>query len=199
MSRVYLRPLEFSDVNETYLEWFADDEVTAFLHVNGKSLTIESVQNYIEEGRSSGSYFMHAICLVENDKHIGNLKVGPIHPKYRIADLPCVIGDRNEWGKGLATEAIALGSQLAFDKYDIRKLTGDVHAGNIGSLKAYWKAGWVVEGVNRGRFFVNGENMDQVLISCFNPKYFPAEQTDYTVGKTMEYIQMRNEFLNSNQ
>jgi len=51
--------------------------------------------------------------------------------------------------------------------------------------------------VNRGRFFVNGENMDQVLISCFNPKYFPAEQTEYTVGKTMEYIQMRNDFLNS--
>jgi len=99
----------------------------------------------------------------------------------------------------LATEAIAIGSQLAFDKYNIRKLTGDVHAGNIGSLKAYWKAGWVVEGVNRGRFFVNGENMDQVLISCFNPIYFPAEQTDYTVGKTTEYIQMRNDFLNSNK
>jgi hypothetical protein len=47
MSRVYLRPLDFSDVNETYLEWFSDEEVTAFLHVNGKSLTIESIQSYI--------------------------------------------------------------------------------------------------------------------------------------------------------
>ncbi|MFM2194724.1 MAG: hypothetical protein RL092_324 [Bacteroidota bacterium] len=199
MSRVYLRPLEISDVNETYLEWFADDEVTAFLHVNGKALTKELVCKYIEDGRRSNSFYMHAICLVENDKHIGNLKVGPIHPKYRISDLPCVIGDRTQWGKGLATEAIKLGTQLAFSEYDIRKLTGDVHAGNIGSLKAYWKAGWVVEGVNRGRFLVDGENMDQILISCFNPKYFPAEQTDYTVEMTKEYIQMRMDFLNSNR
>ncbi|HPQ07917.1 MAG TPA: GNAT family protein [Bacteroidia bacterium] len=196
--RVYLRELTFDDVNEEYLSWFKDNEVTSFLEVDGKSLTKKIVEEYIDEGRKTGTYYMYAICYKDNDKHIGNLKIGPINKKHLVSDLVCVIGDKKYWGKGLATEAISLGNKLAFEKYGIRKLHGQIYADNIGSIKAYCKAGWIIEGVIKGRYLVNGKPMDQILVSCNNPKFFnPSDQDNYNVEKLKEWIEFRSKFINS--
>jgi ribosomal-protein-alanine N-acetyltransferase len=195
MNRVYLRELKHEDVNENYLSWFRNNEVTSFLEVDGHSLTQKMVTDYIDEGKKNGSYFMYAICLEENNLHIGNLKVGPINYKHRVADLVCVIGDRSQWGKGLATDAIAQGNELAFETYDIRKLHGQIYADNIGSVKAYCKAGWIIEGVIEGRYLTESGPMDQILVSCNNPKYLHSEQNNYNVEKLEEWINFRSDFI----
>ena len=194
-NKITLRTLQHSDIVNEYLNWFKNNEVTNFLEVDGNSLTTKMVTDYIDDGINTGNYFMYAICLAENNKHIGNLKIGPINKKHKIADLVCVIGDRDYWGKGIATEAIALGNVLAFDKYDIRKLHGQIYADNIGSIKAYCKAGWIIEGVIKDRYLVNEKTMDQILVSCHNPKSFnPSIQTDYNVTKLQEWISFRETF-----
>jgi [ribosomal protein S5]-alanine N-acetyltransferase len=193
--RLYIRELTHEDVTERYLEWFKNNDVTSFLEVDGKKLTKKDVTDYIDLGNTSGTYKMYAICLTENDQHIGNLKIGPINFKHRIADLVCVIGDQSYWGKGLATEAIRIGNETAFEKYDIRKLHGQIYADNVGSIKAYCKAGWIIEGVIKGRYLVNDQPMDQVLVSCNNPKYFnPSHQTKENVELLEHFIQMRETF-----
>ncbi|MCX7729345.1 MAG: GNAT family N-acetyltransferase, partial [Bacteroidia bacterium] len=94
------------------------------------------------------------------------------------------------------TEAIKLGNQLSFEKYDIRKLHGQIYADNIGSIKAYCKAGWIIEGVIKGRYLKNGHPMDQILVSYNNPKYFnPAGQDTYNIDKLKEWIKIRESFL----
>lgn len=193
---IFLRELTHEDITESYLNWFKNNEVTSFLEVDGKSLTTQMVKDYIDVGVNSENYYMYAICIKEENKHIGNLKVGPINKKHKIADLVCVIGDRSYWGKGLATEAIALGNALAFEKYDIRKLHGQIYADNIGSIKAYCKAGWIIEGVIKDRYLVNNKPMDQVLVSCHNPKFFsPSRQTNYSVDEAIRLIAFRETFV----
>lgn len=169
--RVYLRELEPNDINQDYLDGFKDDDVTQFLEVNGKSLSKESVIAYIEAGIQSKSYFMYAICLQESSRQIGNLKIGPINYEHMTSDLVTVIWDKSQWGKGLATDAIKLGNKLAFDTYNIRKLSGGMYSGNIGSINAYTKAGWFVEGRLFNHYIVNGKFEDRVIVSCFNPCY----------------------------
>ena len=173
--RIYLRELQDADITERYLSWFKDPDVTHFLEVG--DLTYEDVKAYIDYGMKTGTYFMYAICLIENDLHIGNVKIGPINRKHMISDLVTVIGDKNYWGQGFATEAIKLGNQIAFEVYDIRKLTGGMYSANIGSIKCYLKAGWVEEARLKGHGIVDGKVMDRVCVSCFNPKYFgPTEK-----------------------
>lgn len=192
---ITLRLLTHNDINENYLSWFKDNAVTSFLEVDGRALTKKMVTDYIDEGANSESYYMYAICLTANGNHIGNLKVGPINKKHLVADLVCVIGDSSYWGKGFATEAIKLGNKLAFAKYNIRKLHGQIYADNIGSVKAYCKAGWIIEGVIKGRYLVDGNAMDQILVSCNNPAYFtPATQDTYNVEKLLEWIDFRKTF-----
>jgi RimJ/RimL family protein N-acetyltransferase len=193
--RIYLRPLSLEDVTERYLDWLRDQEVKAFLEVDGNELSLDDIRSYILAGPASGAYFMYAICLVENDLHIGNVKVGPINSKHLIADLPVVIGDKAFWGQGIAVEAIALGNQIAFAEHGIRKLHGQIYRSNTGSIKAYCRAGWIIEGVIRGRYLVDGEAMDQVLVSCNNPTFFPPEHEDYTLNELKQLFDFRKSFL----
>jgi RimJ/RimL family protein N-acetyltransferase len=169
--RLYLRELKASDVNENYLEWFNDNAVLKFLEVKKGQLTTESVIEYIENGRETKSYFMYAICTVEGDKHIGNIKVGPINYQHMTSDLVAVIGDTSQWGKGYGVEAIKLGNKLAFEKYNIRKLSGGIYSGNKGSVKAYTQAGWIIEGTLQNHFMNGHKYADKILVSCFNPAY----------------------------
>ena len=173
--RVFLRELTKEDVTENYLTGFQNENVTAFLEVDGKSLSVEDVIDYMEAGRNSGKYFMYAVCTNEG-KHIGNLKVGPINHKNMTSDLVTVIWDEDYWGKGLATESIKLGNKLAFEKYNIRKLTGGMYSSNIGSVKAYTKAGWIIEATLQNHYMVNGKLEDRIIVSCFNPPFFPNEK-----------------------
>ncbi|MBN2569188.1 MAG: GNAT family N-acetyltransferase, partial [Deltaproteobacteria bacterium] len=117
-------------------------------------------------------YYMYAVMSKGDSKHIGNLKVGPIDWKHRTSDLVMVIGDRDYWGKGLATEAIKLGNRIAFEIHDLRKLSGGMYSDNIASIKCYLKADWIVEAVLQGHYILNGKILDRICVSCFNPKYF---------------------------
>ena len=172
MQRIYLRPLITDDIDERYLNGFKNESVLSFLEVEGKTLTKQIVVDYMKEGISTKTYFMYAICLKDNDLQIGNLKVGKINLKHMFSDLVTVIWDQNYWGKGLATESIKLGNKIAFEKHNIRKLTGGMYASNIGSYKAYTNAGWFKEGVLKNHLFDGKKFQDQILISCFNPFYF---------------------------
>jgi len=170
--RVHLRRLTPQDITEDYLAWFRDEVVTAFLDVH--HITYEEARSYLEDGEEQRIHFMYAIVHTETDQHIGNLKIGPVNWKHLYSDCVAVIGRRDFWGQGLATEAIGQGIRIAFDEMDLRKLSGGIIEGNEGSLKAYTRAGWVIEGRLKGHYLVDGEPRDRIQVSCFNPKYFPS-------------------------
>lgn len=174
--RVFLRQLHEDDVNETYLSWFQDASVTEFL--DSKRITREDAVSYMRQGRETRAYFMYAVIAKVTGEHIGNVKIGPIQWAHLISDLVTVIGRREYWGKGFATEAIRLGSRVAFDTYGIRKLSGGIADGNIGSIKAYTSAGWIIEGRLAGHHLIQGEPRDRIIVSCFNPKFFPPNEAN---------------------
>ncbi|MDA0629893.1 MAG: GNAT family protein [Proteobacteria bacterium] len=170
--RIYLRRLTEQDVSQDYLDWFQDEAVTEFL--DSRSLTHASVVDYIKTGADSRTHYVYGIFDKDTKRHIGNLKIGPIQWQQLISDLVCVIGARDFWGKGLAKESIRLGNRIAFDIYGMRKVSGGIASGNVGSIKAYTGADWVIEAIMKGHHLINGEPQDRVVVSCFNPKFFPS-------------------------
>ena len=79
-------------------------------------------------------------------RHIGNIKLGPIHWLHRRADLSLFIGERKYWGQGYASEAIALVRDWAFRELDLQKLNAGIYSGNHGSRRAFEKCGFELEG-----------------------------------------------------
>jgi [ribosomal protein S5]-alanine N-acetyltransferase len=172
---IFLRPLVESDVTERYLSWFRDDVAT--LYLEARNLSAADVLEYLRWGIETRQRYLYAVCLADSGLHIGNLKIGDINWNIALSDLVTVIGDRAYWGRGIASTAIKLGSQIAFDHYDLRKLSGGIYSDNVGSIKAYTRAGWVIEAVLHAHMHTPVGANDRVVVSCFNPKYFKTLPT----------------------
>jgi [ribosomal protein S5]-alanine N-acetyltransferase len=169
-SYVFLRELLHEDITEEYLSWFRDRDVTRFLE--SSNLTLKEVLDHLDYGRETRTYLVHAICLLENDLHVGNIKIGPIDRKHMVSDLVTVIGNKNYWGRGIATEAIKLATNIAFEDLNMRKMSASIYSDNIASVKCYLRAGWVKECSLKGQYILHDKTMDKIMVACFNPKHF---------------------------
>ena len=111
-----------------------------------------------------------AICLKSNDEHIGNIKLGPINRFHKRAGVSLFIGEKKCWGKGYATEAITLIRDFAFKKLNLHKLAAGCFEENLGSQKAFLKAGFVKEGIQREHVYLDGEYCDALILGIINNK-----------------------------
>jgi ribosomal-protein-alanine N-acetyltransferase len=173
---LYLRKIKPEDINEDVMLWFSDEELMKYYTNSKIRITKETLCKSIEDGEKTGNSFTYGIFFKENDDCIGTIKLGPINQVHKISDLVVLLGNKKYHGKGLAVEAIKLGNQLAFEFYDLRKLFGGMYENNISSIKAYTKAGWVIEGTLKGHYLENGKPLDRIEVGCFNPKYFPTNE-----------------------
>ena len=159
-ARLHLRALEPSDLNATYLGWLNDPEVNRYLETRFLPQTLEALLAYWQAHRDDPTSPWFAICLAADDRHIGNIKLGPIQWLHRRADLSLFIGDRSCWGQGFASEAIALVRDWAFRELDLQKLSAGIYAGNAGSQRAFEKCGFALEGTLRQEVVSSGDRVD---------------------------------------
>ena len=145
--KVYLRETKLSDCNDIYLGWLKDKEVIRFLETRFYKQTLNTIRDFVEKTNSSNDSYLCAIIDIERDKHIGNIKVGPIHPFYRRAEISYFIGDRTAWGKGCASEAVSLMTKFSFRDLNVHKLRGLVREFNFGSRKVLENNGYRLEGI----------------------------------------------------
>ena len=162
-----LRTMLPEDVTETYVSWMNDPSVTQFLESRFEKHTLENLREYV--GRMLGSPNTVLLAILEKPglRHIGNLKLGPIESVHERSEIGILIGEKDAWGHGYATEAIKTISRFAFQELGLRKLTAGCYATNVGSRRAFEKAGFTCEAV-RPRHYRSGEQIvDAVLLGRF--------------------------------
>lgn len=162
--RLYLREVRPEDVNDTYYRWMNDPEVTRYLESRFFPNDMESLCDYVRQQNGNRNCAFLAIILKENDRHIGNIKLGPIDWIHRLADIGIILGEKDTWGKGYASEAIGLVVKLAFSRMNLHKLTAGYYALNKGSERAFGNNGFVVEGVRKKHRFCEGVYTDTVIL-----------------------------------
>lgn len=162
--RIYLREVRPSDVNENYYRWMNDHEVTRYLESRFYPNSLEGLHGFVTRMLGDRDNVFLAIVLKEDDRHIGNIKLGPINWIHRFGDVGLLIGEKDCWRRGYATEAIRLVTDYAFRKLNLHRLTAGCYVANIGSAKAFLKAGWQQEGLRKSHFFCDGSYMDEILL-----------------------------------
>jgi ribosomal-protein-alanine N-acetyltransferase len=162
--RIYLREVRPSDVNEDYYRWMNDPEITRYLESRFYPNSMEGLHDYVASKLGDRDNVFLTIMLREDDRHIGNIKLGPINWIHRSADVGILIGEKDCWGKGYATEAIRLVVDYAFRKLNLRKVTAGCYSDHQGSLRAFEKAGFTVEGARKEQLFLDGQYTDGVLL-----------------------------------
>jgi len=167
---VRLRPLLPDDLGERYAAWFRDEQVTRYLEARGIS-AVDALR-HLMDGFLSEAWFMYAIEQPQpQPRHVGNLKIGPINRRHATAEISIVIGERDCWGRGAATEAVRLGTELAFGRFGLRKLYAGMVEGNEGSVRAFVKAGWRIEAQLPGAFIHDGVVKGKTVVSIDNPDF----------------------------
>jgi [ribosomal protein S5]-alanine N-acetyltransferase len=185
---LYLKEIMHQDITDRVIAWFDDQELMKFYTNSKNKITKEILLQSIADGKKTGTVLTFGIFSKIENILIGTIKLGPINFNHRTSDLVALIGDRNFLGKGLSVEAIKLGNQLAFNEFDMRKLYGGMYESNIPSIKAYRRAGWMIEGRLKGQFLNEGKNEDRILVGCFNPKYFSSDELSYIKENENRYF-----------
>jgi RimJ/RimL family protein N-acetyltransferase len=145
-NQVYLRRINLEDANSQYLNWVNDPKITQFLETGFFPTGSTELEEYIGEKLNDDTTLFLAIIDDDTESHIGNIKLGPINWIHRRADVGILIGDREYWGQGIATESIRAVVKHAFKNLNIHKLTASCYEDNTGSLKAFENVGFKVEG-----------------------------------------------------
>jgi [ribosomal protein S5]-alanine N-acetyltransferase len=155
--RVTLRPGRDEDA-ELFVRWFADVEVTRYLG-RRMAVALYEEQDFLKkigeskndvwwmidlEGRGIGASGIHAISWVDANGTTGTM-----------------IGEKECWGKGFATESIRLRTRYAFRELNLHKLTTEVVAENAASRKALERNGYRTVGVRREQSFSEGKWHDR--------------------------------------
>ncbi|MBZ0307061.1 MAG: GNAT family N-acetyltransferase, partial [Anaerolineae bacterium] len=113
--RLYLRGLTLDDASEKYLGWMHDPAVMQYLESRFYPHSLESLRDFISQMQHDRNNVFLAMVLKDGDRHIGNIKLGPINWIHRFADIGLLIGEKDCWGKGYGTEAIRLLTHYAFN------------------------------------------------------------------------------------
>jgi len=162
--RIYLRPVAPSDANENYLRWMNDPEVTRYLESRFVRHTAEGLRDYIAEKQDDPDTLFLAIVLRQGDRHIGNIKLGPIDWHHCRGEVGIILGEKDCWGKGYATEAIQLLADYAFGELKLHKLTAGCYSVHPGSARAFQKAGFVVEGLRPSHCLCDDRYVHLILL-----------------------------------
>ena len=166
--RIFLREVQLSDASKNYCDWLNDPEVNKFLESRFEKWSIKKIKIFITNIKKTSNDLFYAIISRDEGKHIGNIKIGPINKNHNYAEVGILIGDKSSWNKGFATEALKLIVDYAFNKLKIHKLNAGIYANNISSIKAFEKAGFLIEGVKKRQYFYNGTYIDCVLVGIIN-------------------------------
>lgn len=169
---VSLRLVTLDDCTQRYCDWLNDPGVNQYLETRWARQTIEQIEAYVSSMLTSPAHHLFAIIENSTGQHVGNLHIGPINAVHQHADLSYFIGDRSVWGRGYASEAIALAVTYAFGRLGLHRLEAGVYDGNHASARALMKNGFVCEGraVKRYRLNADGPWVDRLLYGMVNNK-----------------------------
>lgn len=158
---VSLRTLTPQMVTDAYVNWMNDYEVTKFTEQKFLTHTIEGVRDFVLTKLNSGTDVLFGVFY--NTKHIGNIKLGRINFDHQVSDISYFIGDKEFWGKGIATLIICSVVRIAFNDLGLVKVTAGSYCNNVASIKALEKNGFVLEGTRCKQIFFEGNRIDSLI------------------------------------
>lgn len=154
-----IRPFKDTDA-ELWQVWDVDPEVQAHMpEPANEPQDISEQLEYIKECEAEEDGYYWSIDTKDGTT-IGTVALTDINDYHKLAELGVVIGDKNFWGKGVASEVVAAVVQYAFTNLGIVRISAEAEVGNIGVQKVLERAGFEQDGVFKSARVKNGQRID---------------------------------------
>lgn len=168
--RVYLRALEPTDYKVS-IEWRRDEQIWDMLGGPRYFVSEAYEKSWVEKTIFESKDVKLAICLVENDKYIGNVYMTDINVINRSCHSHVLIGDKSCWGKGYAAEALRLAIAYMFNERNIERIQANILEENTQSLRMHEKCGYKIEGLMRKAVYKGGKYHNQYITALIKDDY----------------------------
>lgn len=167
--RIRLVPFHEGFLTERYVSWLNDPEVVRLSDQRFHNHTLESCREYYLSYQHTPNWFW-AIEITGSQHHIGNINAF-VEDRHSVADIGIVIGEKDYWGKGLATDAYRLAVDFLFCDIQIRKITVGTISANVGMLNVMKKLGMKPDGIRVKQNLFEGQEVDSIHMALFKEDY----------------------------
>src|SRR3990167_3508853 len=110
---LYIRFIQTSDIHRGWLNWINDPEVVKFLHTKPPVSEKDLIQFYHQNQLPNAALF--AVCLLENDDYIGNVKIYNFNWDQKTAIFGRLLGNKKYHRMGYGKQMTRLILKFGFN------------------------------------------------------------------------------------
>jgi ribosomal-protein-alanine N-acetyltransferase len=163
-------PFRREHVTERYLAWLNDSEVNRYSRRRFVRTSEEEALRFLSSLQATNQIM--AITLKAGGEHIGNLQLGPVDLEESHGEVRILIGEKSQWGKGYATQAIRGACSYYFQALGLHRV--EAMSCNPGFIRAVLRLGWKEEGCLRERFLDGTTRLDYRVFGILAPEFEPS-------------------------
>ena len=147
---IIIRRLQPEDAEISW-KWRNDPELWKFTdRTHSNYITKEIEQAWLERVLSNENDIRFAICIGEEQRYIGNINL--LINENKVGECHIFIGDKNQWGKGIAYTSTMLLIEYVRKNVRLNKIRAKIHTDNIASRINLNKMGFKETGETCGQY-----------------------------------------------
>jgi RimJ/RimL family protein N-acetyltransferase len=146
------------DVHAAYVQGLNDPDVNEYLvAVRQQTQTSETVQAFVQANCNASDAVLFGIWMDGYTTHCGTVRLHQINRDAGTGVLGICIFDKGVWGSSVGSSTIDVVTRWAFDHLGLEAIEAGAYVENVGSWKAFVKAGYtIVEDVS-DRYQLDGK------------------------------------------
>jgi RimJ/RimL family protein N-acetyltransferase len=174
--RVWLRAGEKADIIED-APWVSDAETGHFLGLK-HPVSTEGSEQFAQQmlSQQGSTVFFFTICLLADDRRIGNVALRNIDRENGAAEMSIVITDKASQGQGLGTDALNCLVDFGFGELRLERIYLHVFDYNPRAMRSYEKAGFKTDAVLRHSRFHQGRHHDVHLMAILRDDWLAMDR-----------------------
>lgn len=161
-----IKLVKFTDrfITAKYIEWLNNHETNRYLYIGRLPISQSEVGNRNDNNNimfaiMSNLVISDGVCTKDEIYHnfIGTISINSIDWITRKGEIGYMIGDKDYWSYGIATEAVRLVSDYALNRLNLHKVEAGVVEGNTGSIKVLMKNGFKEHAIVPDDYWIEGK------------------------------------------
>lgn len=182
---VKLAPLQPEHVAQFYT-WLRDSKVIKYsLSAFQNMTTTKQIDQWFAATLQQANSLNLGIFLEETNVLIGYAGLSGISVTNQSSEYFIFIGDKTSWRKSVDTAVTKQIVCIGFTSYQLNRIMLTVSESNTAGLKAYTKAGFIVEGRLRQATCRQGVFHDKIVMSVLKAEWKPQTHKVTITAETL--------------
>jgi RimJ/RimL family protein N-acetyltransferase len=148
-----------------FRRWYADPEIARLARYQQTPMRTEEIERFFAARVVGPDAMAMAVHERTTERLIGTCAFSQLDGENGSALYHITIGERDAWGHGYGTEATQLMVDHAFGTLGLHRIALFVFEFNERAIRAYRRAGFVVEGRSRESIWRDGHWWDELAMS----------------------------------